>query len=46
MGIKRTIVLPEILYKRLQYLAEKKSLTVSGIIKLACSTFLEQEENK
>lgn len=46
MNIKRTIVLPEELYKKIQDLADKKSVTVAAIIKIACSEYVEQEAKK
>jgi len=38
--------IPDGLYKRLQEMAEKKGITVSALIKLACSEYLEREELK
>jgi len=46
LNIKRTIVLPEELYKKIQDLADKKSVTVAAIIKIACSEYVEQEAKK
>ena len=42
----RSMNFPDALYKKLQETAEKKGITVSALIKLACSEYIEREEKK
>ena len=39
----RSINIPDKLYEKLRAMAERKGLTVSAIIKLACSEYIEKE---
>lgn len=42
----RSMSFPQNLYDRLQAMAEKKGITVSALVKLACSEYLEREEKQ
>ena len=42
--LKRSIDIPDNLYKRLQAMAEIKGISVAALIKLACSEYLSREE--
>lgn len=42
--LKRSLDIPDDLYKRLQEMAKKKGITVAALIKLACSEYLSREE--
>lgn len=44
--LKRSLDIPDSLYKRLQELADKKCISVAAIIKIACAEYLEREEKK
>jgi len=44
--LKRSVDLPEKLNQRLKALAEKKGVTVSAVIKMACVEYLDKEEKK
>lgn len=40
----RSLNIPDKLYERLKAMAEKKGITVSALIKLICSEYLDREE--
>ncbi len=42
--MKRSLDIPDDLYKRLQEMAKKKGITVAALIKLACSEYLSRKE--
>lgn len=44
--MKRSLYIPDTLYNKLQEIAEKKGITVSALIKIACSDYIEKEEKK
>jgi len=44
--MKRSLDIPDDLYKKLQDMAKKKSITVAALIKLACSEYIEKENKK
>lgn len=44
--MKRSVDFPIELLERLQVLADKKYVNVSVLVKIACSEYLEREENK
>lgn len=44
--MKRSMDFPDDLMKRLKKMASKKGITVSALVKLACSEYLEKEEKK
>lgn len=44
--MKRSVDFSDSMMNKLKELADKKGVTVSAIIKIACSEFIEREENK
>lgn len=44
--MKRSFDFPDRLYERLKAMAEKKGITVSALVKLICSEYLDREERK
>lgn len=44
--MKRSLDIPDNLYKKLQDMAERKNITVAALIKIACSEYVEREEKK
>ena len=44
--MNRSVDFPEDMLKRIKALAEKKAVTVSAIIKMACAEYLDREEKK
>ena len=44
--MKRSLDIPDELYKRLQDMAKIKGITIAALIKLACSEYLQREESK
>ena len=44
--MNRSINIPDELYARLKAMAEKKGVTVSAVIKMACVEYLDREEKK
>ena len=44
--MKRTLNIPDDLYAKIQEMAKRKGITVSALINLACSEYIEQQEQK
>jgi len=44
--LKRSIDFPDELYERLKDMAVRKGITVAALIKLACSEYLERENQQ
>jgi len=44
--MNRSINIPDKLYERLKATAEKKGITISALIKMACMELLDREEKK
>jgi len=44
--LKRTVTFQEDIYAKLEIIAKEKGLPVSAIIKIACSEYIEKEQNK
>lgn len=42
----RSINIPDDMYAKLKNLADKKSISVAAIIKIACSEYIEKEQKK
>lgn len=44
--MKRSIDIPDTLYKQLKTLADEKFMSVAALIKLACVEYLENQKKK